>query len=236
MNSKRGHGWRLAQRVLRLVAMVGAVFAPMCRRGIASADHYEATITVRPIGGMGRFTESVTGDGRGTTMAAYGGGAVVSLAYGVRNWLDVGVELAAVAFAQTIYDPAEVTVLGVPETGRVTRTSRLAQLRAGGTLRFGVAWIPTLSLGVGPSVRMPTAGTLRQDIHGDSLDLTADGMSSDAQLDGCVALRVGIEHRLNRRWNIGAAAEASRSVGVGARSFDVVSAGLSLSYTWYPNL
>src|ERR1043166_1156984 len=111
MSSAHGAGRLPERRVPRLVAAFGAVLALTLGVGRALADQYEATVSIRPIGGMGRFTETVTGDDRGTTMAVYGAGGVFSASYGVRNWLDVGLELAAIAFATASYDQAQVTVL-----------------------------------------------------------------------------------------------------------------------------
>jgi hypothetical protein len=50
----------------------------------------------------------------------------------------VGAELGVAGFTQATYDAAKVTIMGVPTSGRVTRTTRLAQLHAGATLRLGV--------------------------------------------------------------------------------------------------
>lgn len=232
MRSSRSSA-RAALRAWHSVVIASALMVGASR---ALADRYEATVAIRPIGIIGRFTESVASDGQDTAVSTYGGGGAVSVAYGARNWLDVGVELLAAAFLRATYNPAQVTVMGVPTAGRVTRTTRLAQLRVGGTARLGVAWVPTLYVGLGPSMRMPTAGTLRQDVRGDTLNVTPDGMAADTQLDACVVLRVGIDHRLNRRWSIGLAAETNRTLGLGSSPLDLLSVGMSLSYTWYPNL
>jgi hypothetical protein len=188
-----------------------------------------------PVGGVGRFTEDVAGGGGGgVTVSTPGGGGVLAAGYGVRNWLDASVELAAAGFTQATYDDARVMVQGVPASGRVSRSSRVMQLRAGGTLRLGTGWVPTVYLGLGLSARMPTAATLQRDGRGEIVDLTPDGMAADLQLDGCAVVRVGLDHRVNRRWSVGLAADASRTLGVRASPLDVVSAGLSLAYTWYP--
>jgi hypothetical protein len=222
-----------ARRAMRIVA-VAMLSALVLDAREAAADRYEATVSVRPIAGIGRFTEDVTGGAGGASASTSGGGGELGLAYGVRNWLDVSGELAAVGFTAARYDMAKVSVMGVPETGRVTRTSRLAQLRAGASLRLGLAWVPTLYVGAGLSARMPTAAALRTDVRGDTVELTPDGMSAKVQLDACFVARIGIDRRIDRRWSIGAAMEASHTLGLGASTFDLVSAGISIAYTWYP--
>jgi hypothetical protein len=200
----------------------------------AAADRYEATVSVRPVGGVGRFTEDVTGGAGGATASTYGGGAELGLSYGVQNWLDLEAEFAGAGFTQATYNGAMVTIMGIPATGRVTRTTRVAQLRVGATFRLGLAWVPTVYVGAGPSARIPTAGTLRIDGRGDTLDLTPDGMAAALQFDACVVARLGFEHRIDRRWSVGVVVDASHTLGLGGSPVDLVSAGISLAYTWYP--
>jgi len=59
-------------------------------------------------------------------------------------------------------------------------------------------------------------------------------MAAGVQLDACIAARIGLEHRIDRRWSAGVAVEASHTLGLGASPVDLVSGGISLSYTWYP--
>jgi hypothetical protein len=197
----------------------------------ASADRYEAMVAARPVASVGRFSEDVTRDGRGTSASTFGAGTAVAVGYGVRNWIDVGAELVAAGFTQAAYDEAQVTVMGSASLGRVTRTSRLVHLHAGPTLRFGVAWVATVYAGVGLGARLPSAGTLLR--QGDPRSYTPDGMAADVEFDAVVAARVGFEHRFHR-WSTGVAAEVTRTLGLGARAVDVVAAGITVSYRWYP--
>ena len=70
----------------------------------AAADRYEVSVTVRPLGAIGRITERA-GDVRGgeAAVSRNGGGGEVGLSYGVRNWLDVGAEVIGAGFARAIY-------------------------------------------------------------------------------------------------------------------------------------
>jgi len=220
-----------------------AVVAMSAASRLAAADRYEASVTLRPIGGVSRVTEDVGGnDGatstapRATGATTYSAGGELELAYGLRNWLDVSAELVASGCTEASYDQARVSVMGAPATGHLVRTTRLAQLRAGATLRAGVAWVSTLHLGLGVGGRASSAATLAGATQGRMFETTPDGMSSGVSMDGAVVARVGLEHRLGARWGIGVAAEATHTTGFGAAPIDTASAGISLSYTWYPLL
>ena len=204
-------------------------------RAHAAADRYEASVTVRPVGAIGRITERA-GDVRGgeAVVSRNGGGGEVGLNYGVRNWLDVGGEVVGAAFAQAIYDPVAVTVAGSPAMGHLTRTTRLVQLRAGATLRLGVGWVPTVHLGLGIGGRVLSAGVLHDEEHARTFVVTPDGMSEGVAMEVLACARIGFEHRLDRRWSVGLDAEASYAVGVGTPPLEVAAAGVSLAYTWYP--
>jgi len=224
-----------SEATLRAVR-VAVVVAGLAGRAGAHADRYEAAFVVRPVGAVGRVAEPVgMGGSTGAPVVAsiYGGGLAAGLSYGLRDWLDVGAELEAAGFTRATYDSASVMIENNPFMGRVERTTRAAQLRFGATLRLGVAWVPTLSLGLGLGARQRTAATLRFDDQRVLL-LTPDDMGASMSVDLLTAARVGLEHRLDRRWTIGVAAGAGHALGLGAPSLDILSMNLSLAYTWYP--
>ena len=202
----------------------------------ARADRYEATLVVRPTGTIGRVAEDVGGNGSAVVASAYGGGLDVGLSYGLRNWLDFGVELGAAGFARATYDPATVMISSRPHTGQIERTTREAQLRAGATLRLGVAWIPVFYVGVGVGVRPQSAATMERDDQGTAVGLTPDDMSAGMSFDIVAATRIGFEHRFDSRWTAGLSLGASHAIGLGAPSLDILSAGVSVACSWYPNL
>jgi hypothetical protein len=220
---------------MRSVACASLVIASLGARH-AAADRYEATFTLRPIAAIGRVTEDVSDSAPGTPVVAstYGGGGEVGLAYGLRDWLDVGAELVAAEFATATYPSSRVAVEGNETNGRLTRRQRLVQLRGGATFRFGVSWVPTMHLGLGLGARVPTAATLRYKGLGRTFELVPDGMSATVSLDVVANVRVGLEHRLDRRWTVGLGAEAMHALGFSEPPLDVFSAGVSVSYTWYP--
>jgi hypothetical protein len=199
------------------------------------ADRYEASVSLRPLGAMGRITENVDGAERAAiAAAAYGGGGGIGVAYGLRNWLNIDGEVLGAGFASAAYDPATVMITGSPTMGRLVRTTRLAQLRAGTTLRLGVAWVPTVHLGLGIGGRTRTAATLRDAEHNTTFDVTPDGMNASVALDFVAIAGVGFEHRLDERWSVGVHVEAAHAIGFGSPPLDLFSAGFSVAYTWYP--
>jgi hypothetical protein len=230
-------------KATRRAARGAIVVAGLIGTARVHADQYEAALSVRPAGAVGRVAEPVgavaaSGDRAAAPVVAsvYGGGLDVGLSYGLRDWLDVGAELDVVGFTQATYASANVTISGNPFMGRVERTTRAAQLHLGATLRLGVAWVPTCYLGVGLGARQRTAGTLGFDDQGARVLLTPDDMGAGMSLDVVTAARVGLEHRLDRRWTVGVDAGIRHAIGIGASSLDILAVNLSLAYTWYPTL
>jgi hypothetical protein len=225
---------RGAMQTMTWVAIVAGWFG--ARAPDAVADRYEATVVIRTIGAVGRATERVqdVGSGDAVATAVYGGGGELGLSYGLRNWLDVGGEVVGAGFGQATYDPVSVPVTGSTAMGRLTRTTRILQLRGGATLRLGVGWVPILHLGLGLGARVLSAATLLDEEHAGSFDVTPDGMNASVAIDIVANARVGLEHRLDRRWTMGVTAEATHAMGFGTQPLDIASIGVSLSYTWYP--
>lgn len=219
---------------LRWTGFAAAAVASLLGR-LAVADRYEATVVVRPSATLGRIAEDVGGSDQSATAASvYGGGLDVGVSYGVRNWLDVGVEVGGAGFGEASYGAATVMVAGSARTGRLERTSRATHLRVGGTLRGGVAWVPVLYMGIGLAGQQQTAATFMPSDQRGGDTLAPDDMDEGVSLDGVVAVRGGLEHRMNRHWTLGAHAGVSHSLGIGAPPLDTFSAGISVAYTWYP--
>lgn len=195
----------------------------------AMADRYEATIAVRPSGALALVNE----EGAKSAAQVVGGGGTIGFAYGVRNWLDLGAELGGWALAQAEYADATVNVTGTPKTGVVTRTSRLAQLRGGATFRFGVGWVPTVYVGVAVGARLRGAATLVRDAQG-PIGITPDDGASSVTLEVAPVARLGLSHRVDRRWSVGLSVGATYGVGIGAPALTLLDATLELAYSWYP--
>lgn len=224
----------IAPRSSHLVAI--SAVAAIAHASQTRADRYEATVSVRPVASIAQLNERIGTDGGGLLAATVpGGGLQLGLSYGVHNYLDIGLELAGATSGIATYDPATVTIAEQPNTGRVTRrTMAVAQLRVGATLRLGVAWVPTIYLGVGGGTRLRKAATLVETSQGVPINETPDGLDASSSLDLVAVTRVGLSHRLTRRWSFGAAIGASRVVGIGTTDAATLEGGIDLAYTWYP--
>jgi len=199
-------------------------------RGISRADRFEATIAVRPTAGYARIAETGT-DAPATVRSA---GIAGGLSWGVRNWLDLGGELAASALGEATYDRAMVLVDDSPMAGPLKRMTRIAQLRGVATLRLGVAWVPTVQLAIGAGARHRSSALLHgQSVRGETI-YVPDGQGAEVTLDAVAAVRVGLEHRLTPSWTLGLSVGASQSLGVGAPDLQLADASFTLARVWYP--
>lgn len=194
----------------------------------AHADRYEATIAVRPAGVLA----SVDDAGVAEPVMVGGGGAAGGLSWGVRNWIDLGGEVAVLGLREARYDDATLPVAGNDMPGELARTTRLAQLRATATFRFGVGWVPTVQLALGAGGRVRSAARFR--VPSATAPVTPDGQDAELAFDAVAAVRLGLDHRLTRRWTIGVSAGATHCLGLGAPDIQVFDASLAVAYTWYP--
>jgi hypothetical protein len=213
-----------AARVLGAAALLAQLAPP------ARADQYEATLSLHSTAQVAEVSD------RGTAERARvrGAGFAGDLRLGIRNWLDVGAELAVGAFGEASYAAATLPVGDNPRTGVLSRRTRTAQLRGLATLRLGVGWIPTLQLAVGAGARQRSTAELQSRGSSMALVLDPDGEDAEVTLDLVAGLRLGLDHRLNRSWTIGASVGAARCFGIGTPDLQLASATISVAYTWYP--
>ncbi|HSK01405.1 MAG TPA: hypothetical protein VK932_09195 [Kofleriaceae bacterium] len=214
---------RLPEIALGAAALVASLAPP------ARADRHEASISIRPTGQLAWIAERGAGD----RAVVPGGGLTGGLHVGVRNWLDLGGELAAAAFGGATYAAAMLPIDGNPRTGVLSRHTRTLQLRGVATLRLGVGWVPTIQLAAGAGARQRSEAQLRTRASGSELVLVPDGEGEELALDLVAALRVGLERRLTPRWTIGASVGAAHCLGVGTPDMQLADATFSLSYNWY---
>jgi hypothetical protein len=197
---------------------------------MARADRFEATIAIRPTSGYARVAEAGTDVPATVRSAGLAGG----LSWGVRNWLDLGGELAASALGEASYDRAMVTVDASPMAGPLRRMTRTAQLRGVATLRAGVAWVPTVQLALGAGARQRSSALLRgESVQGETI-YVPDGQEAGVTLDLVAAVRVGLEHRLTPRWTVGVSVGASQAFGIGTPDLQLADAAFTLARVWYP--
>lgn len=201
-------------------AIVTAVLVMSASR--ARADRDEASLHVQPTGGVAWLGET-DADARARVPWA---GLSGRFTYGLRNWLAIECELGGAAFGTGRFENVPIVIQGVGQGNHpIERTTRAAHLSGAATLRLGVAWIPTLALGVGGQLRW------RGDAHTD-MALVPDNGSGGLGADGIVFVRVGLDRRINRRWIAGVALGASHALAKPA--IDSMEATVSVAYYWYP--
>lgn len=184
---------------------------------------------MRPAGQLARLVDRGTGE----IAVVPGVGLAAGLSWGVRNWLDVGGELAAGAFGEAAYAVATLPVNATPRSGSLARRTQTAQLRGLATVRLGVGWVPTIQVAVGAGARQRSAGRFETRVAQMPLVLVPDGEGAAVTLDLVTALRLGLERRLTRRWTVGAAVGAAHCFGVGTPDLQSAEAMISISYNWY---
>lgn len=192
--------------------------------GLARADQYEASVAIQPQGGLAWVRE----DGAGSAAQVFGGGAAVRVGYGMRDWLAIDAELGGIALGAATFEDVPVSIGGAPSRPEtITRTTRGARVLAGASLRLGVAWVPTFSVGVGAQLRM------RGDATVTSTDLVPVGREGEIAFDPLVAVRAGLDRRLNARWIVGVSIGAGRAFA--GPAIDTVDVNIAVSRYWYPN-
>jgi len=211
------------------IALCAALSAAAWLAPPAHADRYEASIAVRPAGQLARIAERGTGE----LAVVPGGGLAGGLSWGLRNWLDVGGELAVSSFGEATYGLATLPVGANPRTGSLSRRTQILQLRGQATLRLGVGWIPTIQLAAGAGARRRSAARLATEVSQMQLALVPDGEDAALALDLVTALRIGLDRRLTRHWTMGSSVGVAHCLGVGVPDMQFADATISLSYNWY---
>jgi hypothetical protein len=204
---------------LALLALAG-VAAP----GTARADHHEAQWSARPFTGVADLREDGATDRR-----AFVGGVSLGVAYGISNQLDLGAELMTFAVTMPAFHDAPVIIDGgAVYRGPFTRRTEEALLLLGPTWRFGVAWVPVVSLAAGGGARYRTDGTFT------ALGLAPADKRGSVGLSLAATARVGLEHRMNRRLTVGAYAAAFTSWSSSAPVLPIATLSMGVSYVHYP--
>jgi hypothetical protein len=190
---------------------------------LARADRYEASIHVQPTGGL-----AWVGDrGASEPVAVPSAGLSVRATYGLRNWLAIEAELGGAALGTAEFTDVPVTIGGgQPAVVDIERTTRTGHLTAAATLRLGVAWIPTVTVGLGGLARWQGDGTV---VGG---GIQVDGREAGLSADGIGFARVGLDHRINRRLVVGVGVGASRTLR--SPAIASIEGTVGLAYYWYP--
>jgi len=156
------------------------------------------------------------------------GGLALGFAYGVSNGLDVGGELIALGTTAPRFMGTAVIDGGAPYHGPLTRRTDAALLLLGPTWRFGVSWVPVLTIAAGGGARHRSDGTLAD------FGITLNDKRASFAFDFAATSRIGLEHRVNRRLVVGAYASGLSTWGPSAPLLSVASVSVGFSYVSYP--
>ncbi len=205
---------------LAVVAAVG-LGAP----GAASADRAEAQWSARGLFGVARLQEAAAP----RAVPGLLGGLSLALSYGLSNRLDLGAELQLMATNRPAFSDKMVLVdQGTPVVGDFTRRTSSALLLLGPTWRYGVTWIPVVSVSGGGGLRA------RSDGHYSDLQFYPEEERSSVVLDLAVAGKLGLERRLGRSLTVGAYTSVLVAWSPSAPVLPAATFSLGLSYLHYP--
>jgi hypothetical protein len=215
----------VAPHRVRRTSSSGATLAAVLAATAATAyaDHHEAQWSLRPLVGVAALPD----EGAKARMAPLAG-LDVGFGYGVSNELNLGGEVISFASAEARFPEMGLLDGGAPFVAPLKRRTVSTVLLLGPTWRFGVAWTPVVSLGLGGGVRSRSAGTFVDSGY------TPDNKQPATHLDLAASARVGLERRVNRRWTIGAYAAAMANWGPASPFLPAVNVTLGLSYVNYP--
>lgn len=191
----------------------------------AFADRHEAQWSARPMFGVARLREEKVSGSNNTAVAGMSLGA----SYGLSHGLDIGVELVGLGTAVGKFDEAILQLDGgLPKRTTLSRRSGTTMLMVGPTWRFGVQWVPVVSLAGGAGVRFRSAGRFGE------FNFYPMERAVDRSLDLGASARMGIERRVNRRLTLGAYVDALASWSPSAPMLPAATFTLGVSYVHYP--
>jgi hypothetical protein len=197
--------------------------------GSAHADRRETSLHAQTIGGLAMTGDAAVDD----TGSAPLGGIGIRASYATSNLFQYDVSLSLLDTGGASFPTATFMTPGRPAvSGPYTISSQLTRLDGGVTFRLGVAWIPTVRLAVGGQARR-RGGPV---VMSGGAQVTGEdrlGRGSELGFDVVGTGTVGLDHRINRRLIVGAAAGASMAVPLGGESFRTLEVTLHAAYYWY---
>lgn len=208
---------------LALLSAAGLLLATASAR----ADRAEAQWSARGVFGVARMRD----ESAQSAVAGLLSGLSLSAHYGLSNGLDLGAEVLALVGNEPTFPDARVFVdPGTPVSGNFTRRTTSALLLLGPTWRYGVAWVPVVSVTAGGGLRYREDGMFTRQHYfpvaaraETSFDLAASG-------------KVGLERRVTRRMTVGAYASALVAWSPSAPLLPATTFSVGLSYVHYPAL
>ncbi len=210
-------------------ALVGGLSVTLVA-GLAHADRREASLHAHMVGGVATSAdEAVSSDATAPL-----GGLAVRASYATSNLYQYDVSLSLLGTGGASFSSATFMPAGRPPvTGPFTVGQQVTRLDGGITLRFGVAWIPTVRLASGVQGRR-RGGPIVMGGGGEVSGEDATGRGAALVVDVVGTATVGLDHRINRRLIVGVAIGASMAVPLGGEAFRTLEATLHVSRYWYP--
>lgn len=207
------------------MAVAAAAVAVLAAPRPAAADAYEASIHLEAMAGVARLSDPLAPD---QTAVAPVGGAGARFTWATRDWLAWEVEAYGLA-------SGKVNARGVMAAdGRshdFARGATAVGADAGATLRLGVRFIPTVSVAIGPQLRLyPSAPFTAGGAGGPAVGRTT-GVTT---FDVAARASLGFDYRLGAHWVVGVRASARRALGIGDGAWTAFEGTAFLSYYWYP--
>jgi len=189
---------------------------------VAWADAHEASLSLQAAGAAVHLEDPDIPGGADVTAA----GASVRFTWASRDWL--AWQLGGYGLTTTSASYSDVMIAGAASD--TARGTTLAGVEAGATLRLGARFIPTLTVAVGPQLRLfPSAA-----VTDSQTNLELGSLAGRSEFDLTARLGAGFDYRMSARWIIGARASVRQSLGIATGSARTAGVMLHASYYWYP--
>lgn len=193
---------------------------------VAHADQAELQWSLRPLGGVATWHEETTS---GLALAG-AAGTSLGVSYGLSHQLDLGVEVLGLATSKAAFEGSTIVYDGSVQLGDIDRLQRQTVstlLVAGPTWRYGIDWVPVVTLAAGGGYRVRTEGVFEE--------TRVRPMEKPVEKSYDLALlgRVGLERRVTRRWTLGGYVSALSTWYPSQPLFGSLSLGLGVSYVHY---
>jgi hypothetical protein len=191
----------------------------------ALADRAEAQWSVRSVFGAAQFHE----EGSSVHPLGLVAGLSLAVSFGLSNRLDVGAELLALAPTKAAaFTDVTSQMDGAIIGGRFLRRSGSTLLLLGPTWRFGVAWVPVVSVSGGGGMRTRADGTFF------GSHVSPPERRGGTVLDLAMSAKVGIEHRFGAHLTAGAYVVGLVAWSPEAPVLPALSGSLGVSLVNYP--
>ncbi len=214
---------------MRTLLFAALVVLGAATASTAHADRRETSLHAHMIGGLATVADEDASESGSAAL----GGLAVRASYATHNSFQYDVSLSLLATGGAAFPSTTFMPPGRPAvTGPYSIASQVTRLDGGVTLRLGVAWIPTVRLAVGGQARR-RGGPVVDASAGEVTGEDQLGRGSELSFDLVGTGTIGLDHRINRRLIVGAAAGASMAVPLGGEAFRTFEVTAHVAYYYY---